>query len=101
MTAPTEKHREAREIVARWKRDIGQVVKYERMETDIARALSARDAEIREVLEGLSWSLTLTTFNPTTEQFQNTEVRHWHDVDGCNAACGAAKSLWEKLQPVK
>lgn len=38
----------AKEIVARWKRDIGQVVKYERMEADITTALSAAEQRGRD-----------------------------------------------------
>ena len=34
------------DIVARWKADIGKVVKYERMEDDIAQALRDRDERL-------------------------------------------------------
>jgi hypothetical protein len=39
---------EAREVVAKWKADIGQVVKYEQMESDIATALSKARRETWE-----------------------------------------------------
>jgi hypothetical protein len=38
----------AQEIVAQWKRDIGQVVKYSRMEADIDAALTKAIADERE-----------------------------------------------------
>lgn len=49
----------AREIVANWKRDIGQVVKWEQMEADIVTALSARPQQSNQPNLGLATTTQL------------------------------------------
>lgn len=58
------------------------------LENRIATALSSRDQEIREVLEGLSY----TSFS------DGQSYRHWCGRrEPCTPACLAARGLYEKL----
>lgn len=43
----------AKQVVAKWKRDIGQVVKYERMEDDIEAALNAERERCAKIAEDI------------------------------------------------
>lgn len=100
MTQPTDKHREeAREIMcgprkenqSAWLLQGDLVNVHERL----AVALSSRDREIREVLEGL---ITHVDFDDG-----GNPVQHWCAVsdDGdseCDNACLAARGLWNALQ---
>lgn len=56
-----------------------------------ASALAARDAEVREVLEGLSYVVAYD---------DGERLRHWCGRrDPCTPACEAARRLYAKLQP--
>lgn len=91
MTAePTPKQQEeAREIVTECLAP-GQPAERSVLVSRIASALSSRDTEIREVLEGLSKVLT----------FENgPSQRCWCSAWVHTPACLAARDLWEKLQP--
>lgn len=102
MNQPTEKHKEeAREIRLPFPCGCldahtggGMTVREYTCETHraIASALSSRDTEIREVLEGLiTWGLC--------EQYGGPVILHWCVPDAdCNDACLAAGGLWERVK---
>lgn len=63
-------------------------VSYSNLKNRITSALSSRDTEIREVLEGLSYFVTFS---------DGKKVRHWcarHET--CSPACKAAAALYAK-----
>lgn len=92
MTEQTAKHREeAREIVIAFSRCPED---WDVLTTEFASALSSRDSEIREVLEGL---VTHVDFD-----VGGNPIRHWCAVsdDGdseCDDACLAARGLWNRV----
>ena len=68
MTTEPEKSRReiAQQIVARWKADIGKVVKYEHMEADIDKALRDRDERWARLAdkEAREWRVEASNYKP-------------------------------------
>lgn len=87
MTEPTEKHREeAERIVIDWRnKHVGSLdFHLASLTSMITTALSARDAEVREVLEGLRAHINQDCWCRTCSE-------------GHSSACLAARALFERL----
>lgn len=85
----TDAHKEqAREIVDKYRLPNGQVAAD--LMRDIASALSSRDAEVRELLEKLSYQARC--WCPEAERFDGNPPRH-------HEHCERAQTLYAKLQP--
>lgn len=101
MTEPTEKHRAEAERILKINnlpiRFTHTIVseRNKKLADDIALALSARDTEIREVLEGLR-AQTKPNICWCADVFPNMSALGNHAK-----WCLAARDLWEKVQPVK
>lgn len=95
-TEPTAKHQEeAREIVIKGFRNVHRFPNAKAicdgLITDIAAALSSRDREIREVLEGLVVSVIDGENCWCPDPFRA-------DIEKHDPACLAARGLWERVR---
>lgn len=100
-TEPTEKHREkARELLRACEQRTGMDLASDSLPNDladrIASALSARDAEVREVLEGLSRVLRFRNGPPQRCWCEDPNSNWTH-----TPACVAARALYNRLQSAK
>lgn len=97
MTDPTSEHREqAREIVRAWLLTSNPhhlVSHKQRLIERISTALSVRDTEIREVLEGLRNNHGCWCPGSEDYEFKAPFV--------CGSDCERARNLYAKLQPGK